>query len=97
LGDPDASVRSEAARSLGANVDRATDDALVRPIVVALIVRLSDPVDDVRSAAAWALGAIGPRAKDAVVPLTQLTKDANAQLSQAATTSLAAINDKTRD
>ena len=96
LGDPDAGVRGQAARSLGEGVDRATDATMVKGIVTALIVRLNDRVDDVRSDAAWALGAIGPRAKDAVVVLMQLTKDVNPQVRQAATASLAHINDETR-
>ena len=81
---------------MGAAVDGTTDETLVKRIVAALIVRLNDPVDNVRSDAAWALGAIGPRAMDAVVPLVKLTKDANPQVSQAATASLNHINDKTR-
>lgn len=96
LGDRDASVRSSAARSLGMSVERTTDDGLVQPIIAALIIRLSDPVADVRADTAWALGAIGPRAKDAVVGLIELTKDGNPQVSQSATASLAHINDKTR-
>lgn len=96
LDDPDAGVRSGAARSLGEAVDRTTDDTLVKRIVTALIVRLNDSVDDVRSNAAWALGAIGPRAADAVVALMKLTRDVNSQVSQAAAASLAHINDKTR-
>ncbi|PYT03411.1 MAG: hypothetical protein DMF60_18450, partial [Acidobacteria bacterium] len=83
LDDPDAEVRGGVARSLGATVDRTTDDTLVKRIVAALIVRLNDPVDDVRSNAAWALGAIGPRAMEAVVALMKLTKDLNPQVSQA--------------
>jgi len=94
--DPDPGVRSHAARSLGESVDRTTDDALVKGIVAALIVRLNDPVDDVRSDTTWALGAIGPRAKATVVALMKRTKDVNPHVSQAATASLAHINDKTR-
>jgi HEAT repeat protein len=97
LDDPDADVRGGVARSLGATVDRATDDRLVEQIVAALIVRLNDSVDHVRADAAWALGAIGPRAMNAVVALMKLTKDVNPQVSRAATASLSHINDKTRD
>jgi len=96
LDDPDAAVRVGVARSLGENVYGITDETLVKRIVAALIVRLNDPVDDVRWNAAWALGAIGPRAKDAVVALTKLTTDVNPDVRQAATASLASINDTTR-
>jgi hypothetical protein len=97
LDDPDAGVRGGAARSLGAAVDRTTDDTLVKQIVAALIVRLNDPVDNVRSHVAWALGSIGPRAMDAVAPLMKLTEDVNPQVRQTANASLRHINDKTRN
>jgi HEAT repeat protein len=94
--DPDANVRSAAVRAFGETVDRTTDDTLVKRMVAALIVKLNDPVDHVRSNAAWALGSIGPRAKEAVAALIELTNDVNPQVSQQATASLAHINDKTR-
>jgi HEAT repeat protein len=82
LGDPDQSVRAEAAHALG----ETWNDAAVEPLVEAL---LDDPQWQVRERAAQALGETG--SADAVTPLTKALRDADASVRESATRALADI------
>jgi HEAT repeat protein len=75
--DGDAGVRAAAAAALG-RIDADPEKA-----VPALMEGLKDKNRNVQSACATALGALGPGAKAAVEPLTQLNKEAREEQTKA--------------
>jgi HEAT repeat protein len=97
LTDHDARVRAAASRSLGLAINKQTDDDSVQTVVAALLVALKDNDENVRLQSAWSLGAIGPRARDAISALVELTGDSSQDVRQTAAASLAHIRERTRD